>query len=290
MIIVQLKGGFGNQLFQYAAGYSLAKHCAAPLKVDVSEFTVEAGEKDTPRNYELQYLAIPPVIATKQEVDEIKNTSVIQTYFEKLLPSYKRRVYKESRFEFDTNFWQAGTNIYLKGYRQSEKYFAPYTADIKKNFQLQERLTGHLQPLSLALQQKESVSIHIRRGDYLQQHMKDYHGVLGQEYYQTAIDTINSVVPNPSYFIFSDSVEWVKENLKFSGQVEFISGTITKTHYEDFYLMSKCKHNIIANSSFSWWAAWLNSNSTKKVIAPKKWFNKAAINTKDLIPESWVRL
>jgi hypothetical protein len=290
MIIVQLKGGLGNQLFQYAAGYSLAKHHKVPLKVDVRELLEVKNPKDTKRNYELEHLMLPPVIATQQEIEEIQKQNIITKYFQKVLPPYRRKIYKEKAFEFDTNFWQAGTNIYLKGYRQSEKYFTPYITEVKKNFQLQEKLIEHLKPLSKALNEKESVSIHIRRGDYLEQHMKDYHGVLGQEYYQAAIDTINSVVPSPSYFIFSDSAEWVKENLKFNAHVKFISGTITKNHYEDFYLMSQCRHNIIANSSFSWWAAWLNSNPGRKVVAPIRWFNKPRLNTKDLIPESWIRL
>jgi len=289
MIIVQLKGGLGNQLFQYAAGYSLAKYHNTTVKVDIDELLVK-NDHDTVRDYELQHLIEPPLIATQQEVDEMVHQPTIVRYFQKTLPPFKRKIYKEKAFEFDENFWNAGSNIYLKGYRQSEKYFKPYISDIKQKFLLKEHLVEHLQPLVKELNERQSISIHIRRGDYLQQHIKEYHGVLGQQYYQNAITKINAEISDPFYFIFSDNINWVKSNLKFEGEIRFISGELTSDHYEDFYLMSQCKHNIIANSSFSWWAAYLNQNARKKVVAPKNWFANTNLNTKDLIPESWIAL
>ncbi|HSU50429.1 MAG TPA: alpha-1,2-fucosyltransferase, partial [Segetibacter sp.] len=126
--------------------------------------------------------------------------------------------------------------------------------------------------------------------DYSKKVVQDYHGTLNEEYYQKAINKLTSLSPNPTFYIFSDDVEWVKDKLLLKRPAEFITGEVTKNHYEDFYLMSQCKHNIIANSSFSWWAAWLNPNPDKIVIAPKKWFNNAPYNTNDLIPQSWIKL
>jgi hypothetical protein len=290
MIIVQLKGGLGNQLFQYAAGLSLARHHGVPVKVDVNELKQPDELIGTLRNYELQHLLAPPQIANPQEIHSLTKSNVIINYFRKTLPSFRRIIYNEKRFEFDPNFFKAGKNIYLKGYRQSEKYFHSISKEIHATFQLKPTLTGNIADFANAINKKESVSVHIRRGDYNNSAVNDYHGIASESYYQQAIDRLICSLENPSFYVFSDNIDWIKQNLQFAGQVEFVSGSISKTHYEDFYLMSRCKHNIIANSSFSWWAAWLNSNPDKKIIAPLKWFNNAPYNTSDLIPKDWIRL
>jgi len=140
------------------------------------------------------------------------------------------------------------------------------------------------------IKEKNSVSLHIRRGDYLtMQKAIDTIGVCPLDYYDKAIREITRKIKNPTFFIFSDDINWVKENLKTNSPTIFVSGGKLKD-YEELILMSKCKHNIIANSSFSWWGAWLNNNPNKIVIAPKKWFKDTSKNTRDLIPESWLKL
>jgi hypothetical protein len=290
MIIVQLKGGLGNQLFQYAAGFSLARHHNVLVKVDIRELEQADKAIGTTRNFELQNLTDPPAVATNQQIESVKPQSGISKYFEKLLPPYQRQVYREKSFQFDEHFFESGKNVYLKGYRQSEKYFSVYAEQIRKSFQLKPNVVTSVIPYAEKLASIESVSIHIRRGDYTSTNVESYHGMLAENYYQEAIDHLCESLSNPYFFVFSDNIEWVKRNLKFESQVEFMSGAISTTHYEDFYLMSKCKHNIIANSSFSWWSAWLNSNPNKIVVAPKNWFATKNIDTKDLIPESWIRL
>lgn len=290
MIIVQLKGGFGNQLFQYAAGLSLAMHHNVPVKVDVQQLQAPDEAIGTMRNYELQHLCNPPLVATDDEVQGMLQQNLITRYFQKLLPSYKRKVYNEKQLSYDDHFFSTGSNIYLKGYRQSEKYFHGIREQVTRDFQLQPTLVNGVEDLAHQLREINSVSIHIRQGDYANKAVRDYHGILPPSYYQQAIDTIVASVDKPLFFIFSDSVEWVKNNLKFQHEVEFISGNRSKSHYEDFHLMSQCRHNIIANSTFSWWAAWLNDNPGKQVIAPKKWYNKAELDTMNLIPKGWVRL
>jgi len=290
MIIVQLRGGLGNQLFQYAAGLSLSKYHRVPVKVDVNDLRHPDEVTGTLRNFELQHLVEPPAIASDNEINAVTNKGVVARYFQKLLPSYQRTIYNEKKFEFDGNFFKSKKDIYLKGYRQSEKYFLRCATEIRSAFQFKPSLIIEVEKFSDQLAKKESVSIHIRRGDYTNTALLDYHGTASQEYYQEAIYKIASSIDNPSFFVFSDNIEWVKQNLTFTHPVQFVSGTLTKNHYDDFFLMSHCKHNIIANSSFSWWAAWLNANPDKIVVAPKKWFNKADLDTKDLIPESWIRL
>jgi hypothetical protein len=290
MIIVQLKGGLGNQLFQYAAGLSLGKHHRVDVTVDVAELRQPDEAIGTFRAYELMHLIKPPAIASEEEIKNIKHKTISKRYLDKLFPSYKRTIYNEKQFCFDKNFFNSGNHIYLKGYRQSEKHFKPIEKAVQQDFQLQHELVADIKDFGKQLSSINSVSIHVRRGDYANTAVTEYHGSLDKDYYQRAIDKISSVVPDPTFFVFSDDINWVKNNVTFEKSVAFISGSISTTHYEDFYLMSCCRHNIIANSSFSWWAAWLNLNPNKAIIAPKKWFNNPKLNSDDLIPGNWMKL
>lgn len=290
MIIVQLKGGLGNQLFQYAAGLSLAKHHNAPVKVDITNLLAPDEQIGTTRNYELQHILQPPAIATGEEVKHMLSESPLLRYYRKTLPPYKRKIYKEESFRFDPHFFQSKNHLYLKGYRQSELYFQHIQDDVRTNLFLQSSLYNDVHEFGKQLKNEQSISIHIRRGDYTNQLVQDYHGVLDQQYYQHAINLIEAKVKQANLYVFSDNPSWVKEHLQFQQPVQFVSGAISKNHYEDFYLMSCCRHNIIANSSFSWWAAWFNSNPNKNVLAPMKWFNAAHLDTTDLIPPGWMRI
>ena len=290
MIIVQLKGGFGNQLFQYAAGLSLASLHNIEVKVDISALKKPDEEIGTVRNFELQHIKVPPAIATHAEIDELVKADIISTAFQKLLPPFKRKIYKEASFNFDPNFYRAGNHLYLKGYRQSVHYFENIKDLVRQQFVIQSHLINHLEEKAHELQSVDSVAVHIRRGDYSDKKVTAYHGVLPLNYYQSAFEYMNEKVKNPRFLIFTDDVKWVTENMTLPVFAEFVSGSITKNHYEDFYLMSKCKHHVIANSSFSWWAAWMNPNPGKIVIAPKNWFNNPGLNTTDLIPGGWVRM
>lgn len=289
MIIVQLKGGLGNQLFQYAAGLSLSRHHNVPVKVDTRELKLPDKLVGTSRYYELQNLINPPLVATKEEVESVIEANTFQNFFQKLLPSYKRSVYNEKKFGFDKNFFRAGVNIYVKGYRQSEKYFVSIKDEIAKSFQFKRPLISDVLKEADKISKVESVSIHIRRGDYHSTAAKDYHGTLSRRFYRAAMNRISSSIANPTFYVFSDNIEWA-QNLDFESPVHFVSHRISSNHYHDFYLMQSCRHNIIANSSFSWWAAWLNPNPGKVVIAPDKWFNNAPLDTTDLIPEKWIKL
>lgn len=290
MIISQLKGGFGNQLFQYAAALALARNCNVEVKVDVSELRKPDELIGTERNFDLQHLINPPLIAADEEVDVLLNSNPVINLFQKLLPPYKRKIYKETDFTFDPNFFNAGDCLYLKGYRQSEKYFCPIENEIRQNFKIVEDLTKKLTAIAAFQKNNNSISVHIRRGDYSKKNIVEYHGILSEAYYKNAVEFISQKITNPTFYIFTDDIEWTKQNFVIEHPHEFVSGQITKTSMEDFYLMSQCRHNIIANSSFSWWAAWLNPNPNKIVIAPKKWFNNPNLDTSDLIPDGWVKM
>lgn len=285
MIIVKLIGGLGNQLFQYAAARSLSIYHTVPLKLDI---TALQNSKD--RKFELSYFNIANPIASQSEIIVFKKQNVISKLCDKILkPRYKRKIYIEPHFHFDKFFYQASSNTYLQGYWQSEKYFLLYKDIIVQDLTIKASYTEHLKEKAREIQLQNSVAIHIRRGDYNQPKLQEYHGLLEASYYNNAIDYLLSLIPDIKIYFFSDDPIWVKSNIQIQSNSEFISGTLTKNHIEDFYLMSQCKHNIIANSSFSWWAAWLNNNPNKIVIAPKKWFNKAKHNTSDLIPDTWIR-
>lgn len=290
MIIVQLKGGLGNQMFQYAAGLSLATHHGVQVKVDVNQLRKPDEEIGTFRAFDLQHITEPPIIATRAEIDQILHQHPVKIFFQKLLPPHRRNVYRESSLRFDPAFRKAGSRLYLKGYRQSEQYFKRIESVVRQQFQMKPERISHLTHFASELIQQPSVAVHIRRGDYTNKKVEAYHGTPGQDYYRAAIPRIEQQISNPKYFIFSDDIEWVRNNLQFNGEVSYVTGSITENQCEDFYLMSQCRHNIIANSTFSWWAAWLNDNPQKIVIAPKKWYNKPGLDTSDLIPAGWIRI
>lgn len=289
MIIVQLKGGLGNQLFQYAAGLSLSSFHRTSLKVDISEVNQSDKQIGTFRRFDLQQLLLEPSIASKEEIEAIKAKG-INKFLEKLKPPYKRKSYREIDFYFDDNFFKAGDNTYLSGYRQSEKYFEIIADKIILDFQIKPSLIKEVSETANQLRLENSIAIHIRRGDFSNPIVNDYHGILEATYYQHAITKMNAQINDPRFYVFSDDPSWVEQNLSFTSPVEMISSKYTTSSIEDFYLISQCRHQIIANSTFSWWAAWLNPNPDKIVIAPKKWFNNAPYDTKDLIPESWITL
>ena len=282
MIISQIIGGLGNQMFQYAAGKTLAHLNNTILKLDVSAF----------EEYKLRYFGLANFhanveFATKQEISDLLPAHNFEKAFQYLSPLKKRSYFREKEFHFDEKVLRLGQNVYLKGYFQSEKYFLPAKEIIRKDFTFKKDVFKKIEEFSSTLKASNAVSIHIRRGDLSNDSMTaGYHGLLGTEYYNIAIDLLKSKVPDPTFYFFSDDINWVKENLQIPNAI-YVSNNLTNAPVEDLYLMSQCKHNIIANSSFSWWGAWLNNNQAKIVTAPKHWFNKGPKDTYDLYPDDW---
>lgn len=289
MIVVQLKGGLGNQLFQYAAGLSLAHHHRTTVKVDISELNQQDADIGTYRAFDLEQLRLPPQIASLKEIAVVKPFG-FQRLFDKLRSAHKRREYSETDFCFDTHFFEAGNTVYLKGYRQSEKYFQPIADIIREGFQFREEVIASVVVFGATLPTYNSVAIHIRRGDYNKPQVQDYHGVMDAAYYQQAIDMMEAHYSDARFYIFTDDAAWVQQTLHFQSPVQLVSGNISQTHFHDMYLISQCRHQVIANSTFSWWAAWLNNYQQKTVIAPRRWFNNAPHDTKDLLPTSWIKI
>ncbi len=277
IIISNLIGGLGNQMFQYAAGLSMASQKNVQFKIDTFDF----------KNYKLHQYSldkwnISAPVATLPEVQLLKS---------KRLFLFKNNVYKESSFNFDAGLFKQSPPVYIKGYWQSEKYFINIRGILLKEFSPKNPLSDFSQSILENIKKSSpSISLHIRRGDYLLEKNQKIHGVCGLDYYESAILEFENQYKNSTFFVFSDDIQWAKDNLKINSNIIWVDGNDSSRNFEDIYLMSYCNHNIIANSSFSWWGAWLNDHKDKKIIAPKAWFYSNQFNVNDLCCQDWVLL
>lgn len=285
MIISRITGGLGNQLFQFAAGTALAERLGTVLKLDLSFY-----EEESQRNFELPKFNTKIITASKEECSPFIDQGIVERAFYRLLPAYRRPVYKQPGFGYDPFFEEAENGKYLKGYWQSWKFFDSVQALIRQQYVINSDYIKHLQPLAEEWRNTETVSVHIRHGDYKSPAALAYHGLLSSEYYNQALDRIHTLYPGVKIMFFSDDMEWVLQNIHTNLPHRFITGQITQNALEDFYLMQHCRHHIIANSSFSWWAAWLNPSLSKTVIAPRNWFADAGNETRDILPPDWIQI
>lgn len=297
MIIVRLRGGLGNQLFQYAAGRALASHRGVELKLDLYTYT-----RHPYRKFELGIFNIDAAEATRGEVHQFTGSNPIVRYLNKRNNYFRcPGVFAQPHYHFYPDFFALPSNIYLSGYWQSEKYFDGIAELIRGQVTPKTPLDSRNADLQKTMQTQHSVAVHVRRGDYSSSPYSSFFGVLPETYYAEAIAAVKQRAGNPAFYFFSDDIAWCKSNFGKSG-AEFIGHNTGADAYKDMLLMASCKHNIIANSTFSWWGAWLNSNPEKVVIAPKQWFRSNFLdkkepvyasrvyNTGDLIPEMWTRL
>jgi hypothetical protein len=292
MIIVKLSGGLGNQMFQYAAGRRLALMHDVQLKCDLSGFAATAPG-DTPRNYALDAFRLEADFASPEETRRLLGTSgkLVRSITGKMLPPGMRTFFKERKTGFDPDFLKLGSNIYLEGFWQSEKYFNHISETILSDFTLRNALNGKNLETAEKIRSSESVSLHIRRGDYVSNPVTaSYHGSCTQDYYRKAVEHISERCGSINLFIFSDAPDWVSKNLQLPCPMNLVTHNGENSACEDMRLMSLCRHNIIANSSFSWWGAWLNRNHNKLVVAPSNWFKQQNIDTSDLVPAGWHRI
>lgn len=293
MIIVKLKGGIGNQMFQYAAGRRLAIKHKTFLKLDLTFLEDRSPQENfTYRTYELDVFNIQCNITSQTEINRFFLIGInIFNYFKRKLKIIN--VITESNLDSYEDLKSVPDNSYLDGYWQSENFFKDIKEIIRSDFTPKLETTAVNQELAKQISSCNSVSLHIRRGDYISNtHINKFHGVLKLEYYQKAVETIVDSIKNPQFFIFSDDPNWANGHLNLDFPITYITHNVAEKSFEDIRLMSLCKHNIIANSSFSWWGAWLNENPEKIIIAPERWFADVEKNkeAKDLIPEIWLRL
>jgi len=291
MIIVKLMGGLGNQMFQYAFGRSLSLKKGVPLKLDLSFLLDRTPVKNFVfRDYDLTIFKCMPEIANHVEKTSILTDSFLLSnkHFNKILPVTKRRYYTEKSFEYDANSQKIDDNTYLEGYWQSYKYFSEFEDVIRKDFSFNHKFTEKEEAVNQKIKSTNSVCVNVRRTDFL---VNSHHGVCNEEYFKNGINSIEQFETDLEIFVFSDDMDWCRENLKFNHKTFFVGHEYAGDKFQSYLsLMTNCKHFIIPNSSFGWWAAWLASHKKKIVITPKKWFGNVKRNTNDLIPANWIRL
>lgn len=289
VIITELYGGLGNQMFQYAVARSLAIKNNSDLKLDLSIFDAYKL-----RVYELGHFNIQEKFSNQSDIrafDRRRRWRRILGKLQNKFRSDELKLIKEKQFCFDQDIINLKGNLYLRGYWQTEKYFKDIENVIRKDFSLKNKISDASSEVAMQINaQKCPVSLHIRRGDYISDSgTNEYHGTCSLEYYKKCVNILKGKY-DISLYVFSDDPLWVKENLHFDCPATYISHNGAERAYEDMYLMSLCHHHIIANSSFSWWGAWLNPRKDKMVFAPKVWFRNKTNDTKDLLPDSWIRL
>jgi len=286
MIVTKLIGGLGNQLFQYAVARQLAKIHNTKVSLDIHQFETYKLHK-----YSLQPLNISASLIGKNQVEKYTQPGIMEKLIGKIRqrpPTKPKSFIKEKHYHFDPNILKCSDNIYLDGYWQSEKYFKNISHILKEELTPINEQTGKDKLIADQILNSESVSIHLRRGDYITNSITNqYHGICTTKYFLKCIENITRKVSNPNFFVFSDDPDWCRKNLKIQYPITIINHNSADNNYQDLRLMSQCNHNIIANSSFSWWGAWLNNNPEKIVYAPKNWFNNPKNVTSDLIPSDW---
>ena len=280
-IKIKLSGGLGNQMFQFATGYAVAKKNKVRLSLDLKYI----NKRQLFNGFELEnvfniYSKIS--FLNKQLNYKSFNFSVILNIFEKSFYNFN-----EPHYHYSKKILDLPKHSFLDGYWQSELYFKDYANEIREIYSFSPNLNKENNLIINDINNNNSISIHVRRGDFLLK-QNNNHDTNLKEYYLKAINDSSKFFKNPKFFIFTDDPSWVSENFILNHSYNVVDINHGSKSFLDMYLMSLCQINIIANSSFSWWGAWLNNNKDKIIYAPKNWFNDKLICTDDLFPKSWI--
>ena len=279
MITTRLHGRLGNQMFQYAAARGLAARMGVAVALDTRE-ALRRGEGVLTRVFDLplaEPLSLPPD----------RHDRLLAYALWRVL-GRPPRFCRERGLGYNPAFaeWEDGT--YLHGYWQSERYFAHAADDIRRDFAFPDFSTAQNAEMAERVEAGNSISLHVRHGDYL---TLNAHAVCDQAYYTRVLERLmEEIEGTPTVFVFSDDPDWAKTNLPLPVQKVVVDFNGPETDFEDMRLMSLCRHNIIGNSSFSWWAAWLNTNPGKRVAGPARWFGDPKMRNPDILPEDWLRI
>lgn len=288
IVISRLKGGLGNQMFQYAFGRALSARIN-------SDFYFETGmlDRDVLRSFALTGFCIS---AQEMDKDELSRKIFWPDYLLRrfhwlpTLPGHLHYV-AEKKFSFDADAASVNRSVCLDGYWQSPKYFEHQASLLRQEFQLKHEYTADRKIILDRIKRVTAVSVHVRRGDYVSNPTtRAFHGLCSLSWYKAAMQEMSKYVDHPYFFVFSDDPKWCHDNIVGDWPIFVVDPQDDSRDFEDMHLISECQHHIISNSSFSWWGAWLNQKPGKRVIAPRKWFNQSTNNTEDLIPMDWQRL
>ena len=282
------KGYLGNQMFQYAAARSVALREDVPLHLDLSWFGT-----DPARQFALSHFNIEASTSADTQVSKNSLLARVGRRIKRSvgMPEYGLRVFTEKSFRYDPTIQNAHAPVYLDGHFQSEKYFSPMHQQISSDFTIRNEPHQNTKDILSKIIATDSICIHIRRGDYVSNPQANaYHGTCSFDYYHAGLDIVCRGLKRPHCFLFSDEPTWVRDNFHLDLPVTVVDIHSAQEAHEDLRLMSACQRFVIANSSLSWWGAWLASGSDKCVVAPKRWFNGGCHDTCDLIPDGWVQV
>lgn len=280
-IVIGMQGGLGNQMFQYACGRWLSLKLNRPFLLDIHKLCEVPAPGITPRYYSLDvFKAEPNIICLAPE-----SRAQIPTF-------------NEENFLFNPGLFPTLQNVpptqpvYLNGYWHTDKYFGDIRNELLNDFVVVESHRQEVQGFAQQLKGVTSVCVHIRRGDYISNPTAQaFHGVPGVAYVDRAIEILKSKVQDPHFVIFSDDIAWCREHLSHLQPATFMdSSSEGRKSALHLYFMSCCRHYIVANSSFSWWGAWLGQQEDSVVIAPSQWFLNEQVDTSDMVPSSWIRI
>lgn len=275
-------------MFQYAAARAISIRMDVPLQLDLSWFATNPD-----REFALAPFNIQGELIGGDGRRVNKEGGKFTRFFAKLryryhLLSFWRREYKEISFEYDPRFESLTAPIFLKGYFQSDRYFSAVSDVLRKDFTLTKKAESLTSQMEKAIQGVDGICIHVRRGDYVKNaKVNSETGTCSIDYYRRGLELVAKNLSSPHCFVFSDEPEWVKDNLELDFPTTVVDIHNTDQAHEDLRLMTACKNFVIANSSFSWWGAWLGQHPDKTVVAPAIWFKSEKKDTKDLIPHNW---
>lgn len=288
MVIVRLTGGLGNQMFQYAAGRALADHLGTELLLDTRAFERSlAFRAYTRRAYALSPFRLRARVANPADLKNWPSWVVEIGMRLRSVRPWFRRWYFESAITYDPSMRTLHQPVCLVGYWQSERYFIDIADRIRADFTLQQPLAGANASLLELARSSGSVGLHVRRGDFVNlDHAAQMHGLCSVDYYRRAIDLVRHGCPQCRFIVFSDDPEWARAELPLDASAVFVTGN-EQNPEQDLALMSACKHHILANSSFSWWAGWLGYSPEQIVIAPAPWYASSKLDARDLAVSRW---
>jgi hypothetical protein len=287
MITVKLMGGLGNQMFQYAAGRALSVKHGVPLLLDESFLNQEPDGNYTKRNPELFQLQIKAEKAENAALKRLKQGGLFNRFF--TARGGRPKILTEGN-GLNQEFFSLGSHAYLDGYWQSEEYFKNIRNILVDEFRPTYALERETSNYIALVQVPDSVSVHVRRGDYVSlEHANKFHGVLGIDYYTEAMNLMKRKAGNCHFFIFSDDTTWCRQNFGRFEDVTIVENP-SKFSSSDLMLMKRCNHHIIANSSYSWWGAWLSESGGSITIAPSKWLNATDVSIEKFYCKNWIRI
>lgn len=284
MIAVRIRGGLGNQLFQYACGRAQALRLGTELALDLRDWNSPRPFDFGLRHFDIQ--VVDPVGLPMARGDGLWRTLA------KAFSASRMGSFREKGMAYDPRIREVRDHTLLKGYWQSEKYFADKTDQIRRDLRIVTPPGPETARLMDEIAEAPAVSLHVRRGDYVTNTKYNAaHGTTGLEFYTQAMERIAEATgTEPVVYAFSDDADWVRDNLALPFEMRVVSHNDGATAHDDLRLMSACRHHVIANSTFSWWGAWLNPSPEKIVIAPKRWYADPLKVNPDITPDSWIRL